>query len=76
MHCFIQNVSCSLVGDWSGVGGRHRRSGRETQTGDQGLFEISYYFILLIKYIDKLDGQIIRCTEELCETLLQKSVTS
>ena len=47
-------------------GGKLRRDGGETQTGDQGLSVIS-----CSKYIDKLDGQIMRCIEELCETLLQ-----
>ena len=47
---------------------RLRKFCRETQTEDQGLSVISCF-----KYIDKLDGQTIRCIEELCETLLQKN---
>ena len=45
-------------------GGRFRRGGRKTQTGDRGLSVTSCF-----KYIDKLDGQTMRCIEELCETL-------
>ena len=101
MHCFIQNVSCSLGGGmghgWEGEaqergglggsgggrgragrgdgkeggGGRLRTGGRETQTGDQWLSVIS-----CSKYLDKLDRQIMRYIEEMCETLLWKSVIS
>ena len=42
--------------------------GRETQTGDQELSVIS-----CSKYIDKLDGQTMRCIEELCQTLTKIS---
>ena len=44
--------------------------GRVTQTGDLGLSVIS-----CSKYIDKLDGQTMRCIEECVhETLLLKSL--
>ena len=80
MHCF--NVSCNLGGGegechegegWEALEGGWGRLGTlggggsegVTQTGDQGLSVIS-----CSKYIDKLDGQTMRCEEELCETLL------
>ena len=44
--------------------GEAQEGGRETQTGDQELSVIS-----CSKYIVKLDGQTMRCLEELCETL-------
>ena len=45
--------------------GELRRGCRETQTGDQGLSVIS-----CSKYIEKMDGQTMRCIEELFETFL------
>ena len=66
------NVNWSTIevmhGDGSWVGGGLRVC-RETQTGDQGLS-----VTICSKYIDKLDGQAMRCIEELCETLLQQEL--
>ena len=62
-------------GGGPGRGGRRgklRRGDRETQTGDQELSVV----ISCSKYIDKLDGQTVRCIEELCVTLLLKLVIS